>query len=456
MGFEFRNREDMTLASYTPRAFFIRMHIDTLGDAPDELSWTQPSLQVLMHEFGHLLQDRATIFGVLDFVHFYDSFWSVRDCVDHWPPGQAIPIQLRNQLVADALPGTTTPLALAQIEAIRRVTYLSSIWRPGDANWAYESHEVVIHRLPFAGHQFDIPEVRLRLVDNVENEEYTRSFGAWEVKEAYSVAIETIHGGDLRTPQHGFEYVIVERILQREFGELDPRQVVALCHWALQWDAPAERLMTLIDQLKAEDIHPLPPAEDLYDYCRDRARRDGYEVRAETLIEQLWLTVRQHERANPGSTLIGLLRWYAESAQTHLRRNLDSSRRFPLDTFACASSQTMSPEELNQQLRALFTETPVPMLQAIDGQTWSFGGAPIDDVHVFFIRALVELVDDLWHGTAVNWQCPFYDPCPLPIRDIECTSSPWRKGRLQQTCAYGMAAQLLHIVDRSFIDPSVR
>jgi hypothetical protein len=375
MGFESRNHEDMTLASYTPRAFVIRMYIDTLGDAPDELSWTPQSLQVLMHEFGHLLQDRATIFGVLDFLHFYDSFWSVRVCVDYWPPGQPIPIPLRNQLVADALPGTTTPLALAQVEAIRRLTYMSSAWRSGDANWAYESHEVVMHPLPFAGHHFDIPEVRLRLVDNATNDEYVRSFGAWEIKEAYSVAIGTIHGGELPTPQHGFEYVVVERILEHEFGELDPRQVVALCHWALQWDAPAERLMTLVDRLQAEGNHPLPPAEDLYDYCRDQARRDEYEARAETLIEQLWSTVRQHERDNPGSKLLGLLRWYADSAQTHLRRNLDRGRRFPLDTFACASSPSMSPEKLDQQLRALFTEMPVPMLQAIEGQTWSFGTA---------------------------------------------------------------------------------
>jgi hypothetical protein len=157
---------------------------------------------------------------------------------------------------------------------------------------------------------------------------------------------------------------------------------------------------------------------------------------------------------NPTGSLGKLLTWYVQEARTLLARNIDRSRRFPLDMPLCMPLQRMLPDERQAALRRLFTELPVPLLRNITGQAWAFGGEAIADEVAFFVGALANQMYRVWAGRDAEWQCPVYETCKLAIRNDECRTRPWRKGLLEASCSYGNVAKVLRLADRHFRVPS--
>ncbi len=111
----------------------------------------------------------------------------------------------------------------------------------------------------------------------LQGKKYTHRLGAWEIKEAYSVAVGILHGGKPKTPSSaGFEYMVVDRILAHYFDDVTPLQCIALCHWALQDLAPANTLFSLIEMFEPHG-KTLPPAGAIYDAARNEALDRGFE-----------------------------------------------------------------------------------------------------------------------------------------------------------------------------------
>ena len=231
MGIEWGVVEGYTVAFYRPRAFFIKLNFVTDSPTLHSLVVTPDTMPTLLHEVGHLVQDRATVFGVFDFVRFYKGMSSFQRYIDRVPMGDPVPIPARSQLINGRIPGDSAPMWMAQAEAVRGAVYPRLSWPDNGQHWAFVDHAIAERDFRLGEESFRVPTVTVRMVDNVSGDELHHMLGAWEIKEAYSVAVSLIHGGKEPDPRMGYEYFVVDRILQKEFGAVLPQQTIAICHW---------------------------------------------------------------------------------------------------------------------------------------------------------------------------------------------------------------------------------
>src|SRR5204863_793105 len=107
-----------------------------------------------------------------------------------------------------------------------------------------------------------------------------------------------IHGGEAPDPRQGYEYFVVDRILQKQFGDVNPQQMVAICHWALQSLSPGRHLFLLVEALQEEGAS-LPPAPEVYDFCRALTLSGDYPEVARNLCDELVARAEGHRKVNP-------------------------------------------------------------------------------------------------------------------------------------------------------------
>jgi hypothetical protein len=450
MGTEWGIVEGYTVAYYRPRAFFIKLNFVTDSPTLHGLMETPGTMPTLLHEVGHLVQDRATIFGVRDFLGFYKGMSSFQRYINRVPAGEPIPIPARAQLVNGCIPGETAPMWMAQAEAVRETIYPRLTWPDDGQHWAYIDHSIAERDFRLGEESFRIPAVTVRMVDNVHEGELVHLLGAWEIKEAYSVAVSLIHGGKEPDPREGYEYFVVDRILQKEFGEVGPKQTIAICHWALQDLSPGRHFFRLVEALLKAYHAPLAPADEIYDFCRKVTMDNGYAETTQKLCDELEARAQQHRKVNPNGSFVALLEWYAGGARTFLDLNRVPGRRFPIDTFFMVESKDLSAERFQDGLESLLREMPVPMIETANGFIYAMGGKSTDDGSVFFIRSLAHLTNAVWAGRDSEWRCPLYEACELAIKDDMCRVRPWDKGALEATCGMGAAAKYLALTGRSF------
>jgi hypothetical protein len=257
---------------YVPSAFYISAAHGVLDGADGSVlpgGWHR-----LMHEYGHLIQDRTSVFGAIEFMHFVDSLQSVLR-------------MLQNQGAQVQLPVSASPSAsnswFASIHALRAVVNPRNPWRNG-VWWAYEGYRVENIPVWYEGADRNIPVAIARFVDNTNEDTYEHEIGPREIKESYSVAIETLHGGPPVDDATAFEYLAVERILGKA-GAVDERQIAAVCHWALQDPVPGMRFFEIVALLEKDGA--LPAANDLYDVLRSRALEAGVADKVEMVRQQL-------------------------------------------------------------------------------------------------------------------------------------------------------------------------
>jgi len=442
--------EGYTVASYYPRAFFIKLNFVTDSPSLHSLVVTSGTLPTLMHEVGHLVQDRATIFGVEDFLRFYKGMSSLQRYIDCVSMAERIPIPARAQLVNGCIPGQSIPMWMAQAEAVRDAVYPRVAWPVDNKHWAYVHHDLAEYDFRLGGESYHVPVVTVRMVDNTSGDELSHPIGAWEIKEAYSVAASLLHGGEEPSPLQGYEYFVVDRILQKEFGEVSPKHMIAICHWALQDIAPGVHFFRLVQAILEDDHSHLPSAEEVYDICRGVTMESGYVNQARRFCDELDARAQQHREVNPEGHFVALLEWYARGARVFLEMNMDSDRRFPLDTFFAVDSKSLSDVQIESGLETFFREMPVPMIDTANGAIYAVGGQAADDGSIFFIRGLAHLANTVWARSETEWKCPIYEGCELPIKDSTCYARPWDKGTLPATCGMGAASKYLALAGRSF------
>lgn len=431
MGFEFDNSGR---SFYVPSAFYISAAPGVLDNAgvPSPGGWPR-----LLHEYGHLIQDRTSVFGAIEFMHFVDSLHSMVSLLNTQGPVVALPIS--------AAPSAQVS-KLASIHALRAATNPRMPWRNG-VWWAYEEHRIDSVTVWYEGKTRQIPVAIARFVNNITNDTYEHEIGPREIKEAYSVAIELLHGGPPVDDAKEFEYLAIERILLR-IGPVDERQIVAVCHWALQDPVPGVRFFEILMLLEANGMMPAAPA--LYDVLRSAAIADGVAAKVLQVEDQLNEIVCIQQRAGTRDVLFQVLRWYRDQVVVALNRNLDQQRRFPLDSYLCEATPT---GDFLHFIQAV-AEEPIPSVETPSGASFAFGGTTIDSDSVLFIRALGDLLVRLWVEHKAIWSCVLYSTCNHPIRDQTCTSQPCDKGRLRPACPYGAAAAYLGFPGRRKLSPS--
>ncbi len=434
-----------TLASYTPRGFFIKLEAPMFQEPPEEgpLAFCPKTFPIFMHEVAHLVQDRATFRGIIDFLDFWDRVSAVSEHNRTCDENLEIPL-------VDAHTGQSRLQESYQwaleTERLRGLREPRKSWESQERTWAYASHHVVSIETRLAGRRITYPIVTVRFVDNVTLDEYEHSLGAWEIKEAYSVAVAMIHGG--AQPEFGkknFEYLVIERILSGFFGEIAPSQMIAVCHWCLQDLSPANTLISLIEHYEAEGA--LPDALSIYGHARSDAMTRGFAENVRDVLNNVREYSSQLGRQN--EPLRVLFEWYLHHAERLLTLHLNDVRYFPLDTFLCNANPYDSAEVQNAGLRELFSEVEVPLIIWPNGATHSISDDSIQaGSSVFLNQAVFHLLHQLWTSTSDSWSCPIQTGCNLPMKDeLECSTTPWKQVRHFPSCPYGAAAKILNLTE---------
>lgn len=411
---------------YVPSAFYISAAHGVLDGSDGSVlpgGWHR-----LMHEYGHLIQDRTSVFGAIEFMHFVDSLQSVLRMLQ----SQGAQVQLP----VSASPGASDSW-FASIHALRAATNPRCPWR-NDVWWAYEEYRVQEVPVWYEGAERRIPVAIALFVDNTNGDTYEHEIGPREIKEAYSVAVEMLHGGPAVDDATAFEYLAVERILGKA-APVDERQIVAICHWALQDPMPGVRFFEIVATLDRRGA--LPPANDLYDVLRADALEAGVADKVALVGKQLDEIVCVQSASGPDDLLFRVFRWYRDQVVVALGRNLDPQRRFPLDTYVCGSGT--HPD--GGGFTGIVTEEAIPAVETPSGAIFAFGGESIDSDTVLVIRSLGDLIGRLWFEPAASWPCVLEPTCVLSYRDAGCTTRPYDKGAKRPACPYGAAAAYLGI-----------
>jgi hypothetical protein len=438
-------KEDFAiLGSYLPTAFSIRMTHPAIGKqpVPGPFQIPRPAFPTFMHEFAHLIQDWSTFRGIIDFLNFWDQVGAVADLSRRSGAEVPYPVVQRGGNQHRLRPETAYAL---ELDALGAMTDAGIDWTKGKS-WRFERYEVGRFGLPLAGQKVEGRFVLVYMEEETTKEKLRHRLGAWEIKEAYSVAVGILHGGKPKeVSRTGFEYIVVDRILTHYFDNLTPLHTVAICHWALQDLSPANTLFALIELLERGGRN-LPSPSEVYEVGRTEAMGREFERNASE-IEHLLIATEAHHASYGNHYVTNLFQWYREHAIQLLHLHLDKSRQFPLDTFLCMDSTGISEEEHNARLEALFKEVHLPLLFWPDGSTYTIRADETTKEAVFFNRCVVDLLSKVWRRTKDAWPCPVYESCTLALKDTsDCKSHPWQKAWQQPTCPYGAAAQVFGIV----------
>ncbi len=230
---------------YQPNAFSIRLrpeYVDSNGNISEK------GYPVFIHEYGHLLQDTTTCYGIIDFVHFTDIIQDFIQLVKCGKNNGTIKIPLIRHYKSKTM-------WIKSLLEYKKCYNPNEDWRKG-AIWAFNGFETKDYiRVPYKDKEGKVPIISARFVDNETGEEIVQKLGVREIKECYSMALENIQRGEdfPYSKEMEFQYAAIERILDREFERVDNFQMITVCHWALQSTHPIEEFFDIFMEFKAKE-----------------------------------------------------------------------------------------------------------------------------------------------------------------------------------------------------------
>lgn len=431
------------VARYFPTAFYLKFYDPLFNEDGTVRCRMRP---VFMHEYTHLVQDRATFFGALDFVQFYNRFQCLSQSMAKRSGRVVVPL---SKQVSDHTFHEMADLRLIkQIEKLEEVTHhhtswSSNAWWPDDC---YERKEVMAE---YAGGVVGIPVRTVCFVESTSGDVLRSNLTGLEICEGYAAAVGQLHGETQPLSSLKVKYTCVWRILESAFGDqVDARSVVAFCHWSLSDRAPGAVFFDLLEEVRRHSGESIPGADEVYDICREHALRYGIEQRIGQMIECVDGIAANQRQAGVNDGFYHVLNWYASEATRLLLLSLDSSRRFPLDTYL-APGVRPSVGTQRSELESFHREVPIPQIEDHDGTLKTCSVDELEEQAAMFVRCLADLVWRLWSSQSPEWSCPFEGICPLAtVRDDECRRAPWRKARLRPPCPYSAAAHYLNLADK--------
>lgn len=420
---------------YQPSAFYMRFREGVLD--PETGTPLANGLSTFMHEYGHLLQDLCSVYGAIDFIHFLDSVHATVRAVRQMRAVVTLPLEDGPAAAADQWYRAQPRL--------RRAVNPRETWGKGTP-WAYEGY--CLGAAPIDADSQPVTVATAKFVDNISGEIMHHSVGPWEIKEAYSIALQVLFADDEPALEStSFEYVAVERILAT-VGLHTPRQRIAMCHWALQHPTPGPHLFSLLEGVSEQGQNATDPSgEQVYDWCRKHTLAATYDKTVAQITATLREFVEHHSTAGDQDPLLVALRWYRDTVLLNLARNRSSGRRFPLDRLP----DPESPEQCFD-LSPLFKELPLPSMESAQGQVFAGGAETPGEQAVFLIRATANLVQSLRSQEVASWTCPLYSCCDAPQRTEVCRHAPWTI-RGDRRCPYD-AAQLYLNLDGKTLQPA--
>jgi hypothetical protein len=414
---------------YQPNAFYIKLNSDYVekgGLVADEY------LPKFFHEYGHLIQDTTTCYGVIDFIHFIDTIQDTLRLIDLSVDHNVLTIPLfRNSTFND--------LWISKLIQFRSCTNPNKDWRKG-AIWKFNKFlPKEFRNVPYNQRPNQIPIIKASFVDSNSATEFTQELGVREIKEAYSIAIENIKSGtDFEYSEDmEFQYAAIDRILSAFWGYIDNKRVITICHWALQDTHPIENFHDIVLELWKE-YDELPDVEELYDYLRQRFLSRNPQL-IKSIQENFNKILENQQKSGVNDLLYCSYAWYKEKIISNLRLIEDSSRRFPLDTNFVAS---------NNDIGELVLDFPIWLYETYDENSFAFSVEKDTPLFVYFFRSLCDLVNHLLMREETEWNCIWNSTCKderIPFKDSKCASMPWAHSEHRPACPFGAAAAYLKL-----------
>ena len=432
------------IAFYVPGSFYIKMNEATVYHTENGGEINQEDSRVFLHEYAHLVQDLSSLYGVCQFMQAVESLPSLISLYDSG--GSSVPVPLRTLVEQGRSKATGAECMQAQLEEMGNYIAPRNFWDPV-TDYTFLGHrieQVEVNYLTHLGackrNTLAFPVVRYEQVDNGMPLEVR--FGAVEVYEGFSLAVEEVHGLR-RSIEQCFMYRAAATIIKAFLGDTSPRMTMAICHWALQSTTPGVLFFQLLEALKARPQKEQDSVEAVFDFCRTYLFANGYESLRAKMLDALNKMCMDQAAGNPKEHLGKILRWYYQTVERTLRINDGQGRRFPLDTILGDKGIQWA-----VGIKRLLSEVPVPHLEDKTGKRYSFGAEDEAEQYVYFLRALAEMVNYLWTGSGVTWACPVEPQCQLASKGDACRSSPWLLGQDKELCPYGAAAKYLKIHKR--------
>ncbi|MGV2336319.1 MAG UNVERIFIED_CONTAM: hypothetical protein LVR18_20165 [Planctomycetaceae bacterium] len=439
-----QNIDYSVVAAYMPCAFCMELRdpvFEKPAQGPGIPEFTDSTLPYFIHESAHLVQDRATFRGISEFLEMWDQVDAVRNHLKGC--GGKINLPLLDPKSGKSRLASEGQWAV-MMELMQREREPRGKWDGEGQFWAFDAHSIAEQKAMWNNQEVTLRSVTVEFRDNHSLETYQHSFGAWEIKEAYSVAVGMLHGGRLPAlGSTGFEYLAAERILTHSFGSVSPLQVVAICHWSLHSLTPGATFFDLIELFQQDG--KLPDAYTLYDVARREFMSRGFCELCESLLKNVELYAAELGKVGPA--VASLFSWYLEHARRLIAIQFDMGRRFPLDTFLCHDTSENKGIDKESGLQSLFAEVEVPLIIWPDGELYAISMDREEaGRNTVLNRAMCDLLARLWVNPAGSWRCPLYSGCSLGLREEnDCLSRPWRMARHLETCPYGFAAKILRL-----------
>lgn len=446
MGFErLKLRTGDAAGYYVPRGFYIRLNRDAFDSS---LHLRKSAAPLFFHEYIHLLQDRTTLHGAIDFLQFINGIQSTFKHASFFD--SVVPVPLRSALQGGKHSQDGNECWLAITERIRQIVSGQDPW-PTACNLTLIDKKIQNETIYSSEFQLATPQVVLTFADQLGTQ-YEHNLTSWEICEGYAMAIESLLGGIPPSELWAYEYHAIQTIFAAYYSNLNPWQIAAVCQWSLQSPAPATTFFALLDALKSAYQNTLPSFEQVFDFCRDHLFMSGFSDNVQGAAAELTSTIASQRVGGKDNGLSSLYNWYTATTIANLNSTANSnSDRFPLGVLNKAINDIIQGEDSSTALVPLFSKIPVPMIDQDDRPYFTIGSPKIEVDSVMLLRCVTTIVNQIWAGTNQTIECPLYGKCLLPCRNGLCISTPWTNvvpGT--DPCSFGYAGAAFNLTHKSF------
>jgi len=403
---------------------------------------------LFFHEYMHLLQDRTTLHGAIDFLHLLNGIQSAFKHASFYERRVVIP--MRDVLRDGRHPQDQSECWLATTERVRKAISGQEQW-PIAMELTLVDREIqktpiLDTRLPLA-----VTSVTLLMEDRL-GDEHVHKLTAWEICEGCATAVEESLGGSPPAKFLAYQYHVISAIFKVYYPAAEAWQIAEVCQWALQSPGPAAQLFSLLDGLKKKWPLVMPEISKISEFCRAQLLADGFAQHKDWVDQELSTAIAAQRGTGEDNPLSDVYRWYAETTVSHLRGISDAHYSgFPLFLMREALSRLRDGDSTDTALALLFTQIPVPMIEQDGLPFFTVGSPPVEVDSVMLLRCINTIVMHIWAGESIEIECPLWKKCRLPCRSADCQSRPWENLTSgQPPCAFGYAAAAFDLTTKEF------
>lgn len=288
---------------------------------------------------------------------------------------------------------------------------------------------------------------------NVANKNHNSDFdfGAYTINESMAYILESFFhhifiNNDNDPPADYLPYKIISTFLLNNIYSIHIG--LLLCDLSLQCADPGKYLIQLFNKYSS----------DLYKYGNKTFDSDLIERMHEIYFSEFninpikdYFHIIENQFHNSFKNAIGKNPYYLWIYNLH-QENFERIAKKQLPDYFIP---LIHKDKIKENVLNAFLSFPMPVI--IDDETKKSGtyvafkyneklypNLKESTKYNLFFRALWTTFDQIYNGS-LEFKCPLYDYCSNKFKDSECQKFPWKKGILEETCEFGLAANLFNL-----------